>query len=86
MPSPQNAQQVFDRQFLEMRCGLLNLAAALDRIERAKEFEAVRHDPRLALIRQAIAILGADGDDRAERVQMLFSDEYQPGWNASRAS
>ena len=82
MPTIQTSEQVLERHFLEMRCGLLNLAAALDRVARSDGFDAARTDPRLAQIRQAIEILGRDGDGRAEAIQMLFSDEYQQGWNA----
>ncbi|MCA9109365.1 MAG: hypothetical protein KDA52_05430 [Planctomycetaceae bacterium] len=75
------ADTILDRHFLELRCEILNLAAALDRIERSDGFEAVREDNRLELLRQGIDILRTDGTDRAERMQMLFSDEYQAGWN-----
>lgn len=75
------ADTILDRHFLELRCEILNLAAALDRIERSDGFEAVREDNRLELLRQGIDILRTEGTDRAERMQMLFSDEYQAGWN-----
>jgi len=83
MPTIQTAGQVLDRHFLEIRCGLLDLAAALDRIERSDAFDSVRRDARLAQIREAIGILSGDGNDRAERLQMLFSDEYVAGWTKS---
>ena len=82
MPTIQNADQVLERHFLGIRCGLLDLAAALDRIERSDAFETAKSDPRLAQIRQAIDLLAGDGDDRAEKIQLLFSDEYQSGWNS----
>ncbi|MFV0444066.1 MAG: hypothetical protein ACK5Q5_10895 [Planctomycetaceae bacterium] len=75
------AQQVLDRHFLEIRCELLNLAAALDRIERHAEADQARTDPRMADIRQGLEILSREGDDRAERIQILFSDLYREGWN-----
>jgi hypothetical protein len=81
MASLQSAGQVLDRHYLEIRCELLNLAAALDRLERADGFERVSADPRLDLIRRGIGIVASDGDDRAERLQLLFSDEYLHGWN-----
>lgn len=81
MPTIQSAGQVLDRHYLDIRCGLLDLAAALDRIERSDAFASVKADPRLNLIRQAIGILSSDGSDRAERIQMLFSDDYIAGWN-----
>ena len=75
------AAACLDRHFLELRCEILNLAAALDRIERSDGFDVVRDDGRMELLRQGIDILRTEGTDRAARVQMLFSDEYQAGWN-----
>ncbi|MFN8453041.1 MAG: hypothetical protein U0521_31575 [Anaerolineae bacterium] len=81
MPTIQTAPQALDRHFLDIRCGLLDLAAALDRIERSDAFASAKGDARLAQIRQAIGILASDGGDRAERIQLLFSDAYVAGWN-----
>ena len=79
--SVQTATQVLDRHFLEMRCTLLDLAAALDRIERSDGYRDAKHDPRYARLQQGISMLLAHGDDRAEKIQMLFSDSYEDGWN-----
>jgi hypothetical protein len=81
MTSAQTAGNVLDRHYLELRCEILNLAAALDRIERSEGFDAVAGDPRLARLAEGLQILSTSGTDRAERVQRLFSDDYQPGWN-----
>ena len=59
-----------DREFLGVRCRLIELAASLDRMDRAGGAAA---DPRLAQIRQALEILADDKPDRAERMQMAFS-------------
>jgi hypothetical protein len=80
MPTVQTAQQVLDRHYLEIRCGLLDLAAALDRMERSDGFSQTMQDPRLAKLREGLQILLTPGDDRAERIQLLFSDEYVPNW------
>jgi hypothetical protein len=77
----QTAGQVLERHYLEIRCGMLDLAAALDRIERSDAFAGTKSDPRLGQIHEALKILSSDGCDRAERIQLLFSDEYQAGWN-----
>lgn len=77
----QNADQVLDRHYLEVRCKLLEVAATLDRITRAEGAAALASDPRLNQFQQAIQILADEGDHRAERIQMLFSDPYEPGWN-----
>lgn len=80
MPTVQTAQQVLDRHYLEIRCGLLDLAAALDRLERSDGFAEANQDARLGKLREGLQILLTPGDDRAERIQLLFSDEYVPNW------
>jgi hypothetical protein len=81
MSSALSADAVLDRVYLEIRCRLLDVAASLDRIARAEGGDGVQSDPRLAQIRKGIEILAGDGMDRAERIQMLFSDPYVPNWN-----
>ena len=81
MSSTQTAPEILDRHYLEVRCGLLTLCAALDRIDRAADSEQVADDRRMQLIRRGIDILASSGDDRAERLQLLFSDAYEEGWN-----
>jgi hypothetical protein len=63
-------KQLVDSQFPEMRWRCLSLAADLDRIQRAEA-----DDPRLDTLRQAIQILLTDHPNRAERIQLLFSDK-----------
>jgi hypothetical protein len=81
MSSALTADAVLDRVYLEIRCRLLDIAASLDRIARAEGGDGVQSDPRLAQIRKGIEILSGDGMDRAEKIQMLFSDPYVPNWN-----
>jgi len=70
-----DAKQTLERQFPEMRWRCLSLAADLDRIQRATGGDAIlSSDPRLQMLRRAIEVLNEPGPDRAERVQMLFSD------------
>ncbi len=76
-----SARETLDNQFLTMRCGLLDLAAAFDRIERAAGAVELGDDAQLTQLREGIAILASSGPDRAERLQLLFSDSYQAGWN-----
>lgn len=75
------ATDILTRHYLEIRCGLLDVAAALDRIERARGADEALHDRRMDELRRAIEIVASSGTDRAERLQMLFSDRYEPGWN-----
>jgi hypothetical protein len=68
-------QTLPDDSFLEMRWRCLSLAADLDRLERNRVTPA---DPRLLKLREALAVLLADGPNRAERVQLILSDKTPP--------
>lgn len=71
--SPLTQRELIDTYFMEHRVQVLDLAAFLDRIDRARELDA-EDDFRLRSIRATVAVL-ADGEgDRTQRVQMLFSD------------
>ncbi len=74
MPSPTSAAKVLDAEFLSIRCRLIDLAAALDRIGRADGDP--KDDPRLAQIRRSLEILAGDAPGRAQRVQLEFSLPY----------
>lgn len=78
MPIPLTAPQVLDREFLELRAKLLELAAALDRLDRAAG--DVETDPRLGQIEQALDVLSGGEPDRAEQVQMIFSLTFDAKW------
>lgn len=80
MHSPRDAHEVLDREFLLTRCRILDLAAALDRLDRAPERPGHPPDRRLAQLRQAIEALLEPGPGRAETVQRIFSLEYDPHW------
>ncbi len=71
--SPLTQRELIDEYFMEHRVKVLDLAAFLDRLERARELDA-ENDFRLRSVRDALDVL-ADGDgDRVHRVQMIFSD------------
>ncbi len=65
--------QVIDRYFLEHRAKLLDIAAFLDRVDRAQDDDA-DEDHRITAMRQAIQALLEPGPDRTKRVQQIFSD------------
>lgn len=75
-----NAKTMLDREFLEMRCRLIDLAASFDRIERGGDAGAVAADPRLRSLRDAIGVLAGAQPDRALRMQMHFSDAHVAPW------
>ena len=78
--NPLPAAAALDAYFLEARSKLLDLAALLDRIGRGRDAAAVAADPRLEKIRRALEVLRDESGGRAERVQQIFSLEYEPGW------
>ena len=80
MPNPMSHQQVLDRYFLEMRCKVLDVAAALDRLNRASGAESPPADRRLEQLDKAIGVLGRADSGRAETIQQIFSLSYDPEW------
>lgn len=71
--SPLSQAELVDRYFMEHRVQVLDLAAFLDRVERARERDA-EDDFRMRSLRDAVAVLSDGGGDRVQRVQMIFSD------------
>jgi hypothetical protein len=82
MPQSRPAQAVLDRDFLEIRARVLELAASLDRLDRAPDQPSGSPDRRLARIRSALEALLVPEPGRAETVQQIFSREYDPEWRA----
>lgn len=80
MSQARTASDVLDRDFLEIRSRILDLAAALDRLDRASNRDRVENDPRLAQCHAAIETLLRSDPNRAETVQILFSDPYESDW------
>jgi hypothetical protein len=66
-------RELIDEYFMEHRVQVLDLAAFLDRLDRARAADA-GDDFRLRSVRQALDVLAGDEGDRVQRVQMLFSD------------
>ncbi len=77
--TPLPAPAALDAYFLEARSKLLDLAAILDRIGRGSGANGAE-DPRLSRVRQALEVLCDESGGRAERVQRIFSLEYDPAW------
>ncbi len=80
-----DAQQTLEQYHLEMRWRCLSLAADLDRVERSPGGPGVLDgDPRLAKLREAIGVLlEGSGANRAEQVQLIFSDKTAPPTRAA---
>ncbi len=79
MPTPMSAAEVLEREFLAIRCRLIELAATLDRIDRADG--SVAADPRWLQMRRSLDMLAtsaaAHAGGRAEGVEMIFSLPYE---------
>jgi hypothetical protein len=75
-----SGKAALDRHFLEARSKALDLAAILDRIGRGGGETQVREDGRLKQLRAALTAILDGGADRAQRVQMIFSLEYDAKW------
>jgi hypothetical protein len=78
--APQPAARVLDAHYLEARCKLLDLAAILDRVGRGAGASELEGDYRMHRIQQALDILLDPSGGRAERIQQIFSDDYDPTW------
>jgi len=81
MSSMPDATELLNREFLQIRAKLLELAAAFDRVGRAPG--SVVDDPRLVQIHRALELLNSETPDRAEQIQQIFSREYNPQWRKS---
>ena len=71
MGNVNQATEILQREFLGIRARLIDIAATLDRIERAQD--EPMEDPRLDKICQGIAVLGTDTPNRTEQIQLIFS-------------
>jgi hypothetical protein len=78
LATPMAAQAVLDREFLEVRAKLLELAASFDRLDRGGGLSP--DDRRLQLVRQGLKVLLDETGDRAEQIQLIFSRPYDDDW------
>ena len=78
--TPLPSSKALDTYFLEARSKLLDLSAILDRIGRGRDGASTDNDPRLQKIRQALEVLHDRSGGRAERIQRIFSLDYDAGW------
>jgi hypothetical protein len=73
-----DAKQILDREFLDIRSRILDVASSLDRIQRADV--DVSEDPRMIQLTDALQIALSDEMHRAEKIQLLFSRQYDENW------
>ncbi len=72
------AEQVLQREYLEARAKLLDLAAFFDRLDRARR--RTDTDPRPAKLRRGLELILSGSTDRAEQLLQLLSRPYDPAW------
>jgi hypothetical protein len=70
--------EVFEQEFLPVRARILEVAASLDRLNRAGG--SLASEPRRAQLHAAIQVLLRPEDDRAERIQLIFSRPFSDDW------
>ena len=64
LPCPMNASELLDRYYLDMRCHVLELASAFDRIGRAEDADKAVNDVRYQRLMESFDILRQGGTDR----------------------
>ena len=77
-PPARSAEKVLSEEFFIARSKILDLAATLDRLERADGSLEALH--QLKLLEQGMGILLDEQSDKAKRVQLLMSRPYDPDW------
>lgn len=77
-PVSRSAQKVLTEEFFLSRSKILDLAATLDRLNRAEG--SVDELQQRQLLQQGIEILLDNEPDKAKRVQLLMSRPYDPDW------
>jgi hypothetical protein len=78
MPSYRRSAEVLEQEFLPSRAKILEVGAALDRLDRASG--SLASDSRRAQIHAAIQVLLRPENDRAEQIQLIFSRQYKDDW------
>ena len=87
---PLTRREVIDQYFLEHRAKMIDIAAFLDRIDRARPAEAAE-DFRVKAMEHALTVLTDSEGDKARRVMEVLSDPTvepipeSPGKGASGA-
>ncbi len=70
---PMSRKEVVDTYFLEHRAKLMDIAAFLDRVERAQD-DGIEKDFRVAALEAGIKVLVDGEPERVKRVMELMSD------------
>jgi hypothetical protein len=76
--NPKTANQILADEFLIARAKILELAAFLDRVERASGDATEMRS--MQLIANGLDILTDGENEKAKRVQLLMSRQYESDW------
>ena len=82
-------KQVVQEYFIENRTRVLEIAAFLDRLERAEDAAPPADDFRMAALQRALQVLASSDPDKIGQIQLIFSDpttEPKPKLDAKSAS
>ena len=77
MPQSLTKPQLLNRELLGIRARLIELAAALDRVDRGQG--STVNDPRIEQIHRSLHALLEPAPGRAEAVQKIFSLPWEEG-------
>ena len=75
-----SAEQIVADDFMIARARIVELAATLDRIERATG--DVEDSKNMQLLIQGMQVLCDEEFEKAKRVQLLMSRHYDPQWQS----
>ncbi len=75
---PRSPIEILSQEFLQARAKILELAAFYDRL--AAPDGSLSEQRQLQRLNAACCILTDEQPDKASRVQLLFSRDYNPQW------
>jgi len=67
-------KQVMQEYFIENRTRVVEIAAFLDRLERASDGVSPAEDFRMAALQRALTVLASNDPDKLGQIQLIFSD------------
>ena len=70
---PKSAEELLDLYYLDARSALLETAATLDRVERAKGGPETLNGQRVKLLKQACDVIANANVNRIEQLQHIFT-------------
>jgi len=67
-------KQVMQEYFIENRTRVLEIAAFMERLERASDGASPGEDFRMAALQRALTVLASNDPDKLGQIQLIFSD------------